>query len=174
MNRLKEKIKYYREKKNISKSKLAQEIGVSPSYITRLENGEKTSPSLGILIKLVNALDIPLDEIADDVDIDDFEDIIKILIDKKGETPKEKMIINHLLDKIYEIQANGGWTDTDGEIILNELSYLSKNTISSIDRLKYYISSKDYDVSKLNNDQLKDIDKKFTDILELEFYKLNK
>lgn len=60
MDTLKEKIKYYREKKDISKSKLAKDIGVSPSYITRLENGEKTSPSLEILIELSKALEIPL------------------------------------------------------------------------------------------------------------------
>ena len=37
MDTLKEKIKYYREKKNISKSELARQIGVSPAYITKLE-----------------------------------------------------------------------------------------------------------------------------------------
>lgn len=63
MDNLKEKIKHYREKKNISKSELSRKIGVSPAYITKLENGDKTNPSLEILAKLSTTLDIPLDEL---------------------------------------------------------------------------------------------------------------
>ena len=50
------RLKYYREKSNISKSELARIIGVSPSYITKLENGEKSNPSLSIKIKIANSL----------------------------------------------------------------------------------------------------------------------
>ena len=46
---IKERIKFYREKRNISKSELARQIGVSPSYITMLENGDKKIPSMEIL-----------------------------------------------------------------------------------------------------------------------------
>ena len=57
---LNEKITFYREKKGISKSQLAREIGVSPAYITKLENGEKENPSLELKIKIANALEQPL------------------------------------------------------------------------------------------------------------------
>ncbi|MDK0620579.1 helix-turn-helix transcriptional regulator [Clostridium perfringens] len=57
---LNEKITFYREKKGISKSQLAREIGVSPAYITKLENGEKTNPSLELKVKIANALEQPL------------------------------------------------------------------------------------------------------------------
>ena len=40
--------------------------------------------------------------------------------------------------------------------------------------LKDYISSKDYDINKLSDESLIEIDKKCSDILELEFFKLNK
>ena len=39
--RLSEKIKLYRKKNKMTKSELARLINVSPSYITKLENGEK-------------------------------------------------------------------------------------------------------------------------------------
>ncbi|EHK2427743.1 helix-turn-helix transcriptional regulator [Clostridium perfringens] len=57
---LNEKITFYREKKGISKSQLARDIGVSPAYITKLENGEKTNPSLELKVKIANALEQPL------------------------------------------------------------------------------------------------------------------
>ena len=56
---LNKKITLYREQANMSKSELARLIGVSPSYITKLENGEKANPSLEIKIKIANALEIP-------------------------------------------------------------------------------------------------------------------
>lgn len=63
MNNLKEIIKSSRENKKMSKSELARNINVSPSYITMLENGEKTNPSLEILTKISSVLDIPLDKL---------------------------------------------------------------------------------------------------------------
>ena len=57
---LNEKITFYREKRGISKSQLAREIGVSPAYITKLENGEKTNPSLELKVKIANVLEQPL------------------------------------------------------------------------------------------------------------------
>lgn len=64
---LKDIIKFYREKNKISKSKLAREIGVSPSYITMLENGEKKNPSLEIKIRIARTLGIPLNELSNSI-----------------------------------------------------------------------------------------------------------
>lgn len=64
---LKDKIKYYREKKHMTKSELSRKIGVSPSYITKLENGEKTNPSLEIQIKIAKTLEIPLNELINSI-----------------------------------------------------------------------------------------------------------
>lgn len=68
MNNLKfnEKLKYYREKANISKSELARKIHVSPSYITMLENGDKTNPSMELRIKLAVALNLDIKEFLTD------------------------------------------------------------------------------------------------------------
>lgn len=62
---IKERIKFYREKRNISKSELARQIGVSPSYITMLENGDKKNPSMEILLKISSALNINVSELSD-------------------------------------------------------------------------------------------------------------
>lgn len=63
MESFKDKIKFFREKNSMSKSELARKIGVSPSYITMLENGEKTNPSLEVQFKIARTLGIPLNEL---------------------------------------------------------------------------------------------------------------
>ena len=60
------KIKYYREKMRMSKSELARKTGVSPSYITMLENGSKTNPSLEISNKMAAALDVSVNDLIGD------------------------------------------------------------------------------------------------------------
>lgn len=180
MDTLKEKIKYYREKKNISKSKLAQEIGVSPSYITRLENGEKKSPSLDIKFKLANVLNIPISELSDNVEPDDFKEIKDMLLKEKTKFRVDNANNNFILTRIDKLQSKISetvmYTDSDIETLLNEISFIlkRKDARMSLNMLKDYISSKDYDINKFSDESLIDIDKKFSDILELEFYKLNK
>ena len=66
MNEFKDTIKKYREEKGITKSTLSKLIGVSPSYITRLESGEKKNPSTDIKLKISEILDIPLSELGID------------------------------------------------------------------------------------------------------------
>ncbi|MFR1823129.1 MAG: helix-turn-helix domain-containing protein [Clostridium saudiense] len=63
--RLSEKIKLYRKKNKMTKSELARLINVSPSYITKLENGEKENPSLEVKIKIANALGCSITELGE-------------------------------------------------------------------------------------------------------------
>lgn len=83
---LNERIKLYREKCSMTKSELARAIGVSPSYITKLESGEKANPSLEIQFKIAKTLGIPLNELTSSIKSDvrytlnnnvDFRDIKK-------------------------------------------------------------------------------------------------
>lgn len=97
MNDLKIKIKYYREKQHMSKSELSRKIGVSPAYITKLENGEKTNPSMSVLMKLSTALGISIYDLHPAIDVFDFGTNINKLadndlktsnIDFSGDSPK--------------------------------------------------------------------------------------
>lgn len=58
MESFKDRIKFFREKNNMTKSELARRVGVSPSYITMLESGEKTNPSLEVQFKIAKVLGI--------------------------------------------------------------------------------------------------------------------
>lgn len=59
------RIKYIRTIKNIKSNELAKTIGVSPVFLSYIENGTK-KPSLETLEKICDALDISLKELFDD------------------------------------------------------------------------------------------------------------
>ncbi|MBN2618899.1 MAG: helix-turn-helix transcriptional regulator [Spirochaetales bacterium] len=56
---LKDNIRYYRSKINISQQKLAEMCDVSTYYISEIEQGKKY-PSLKTLIKFANVFNIPV------------------------------------------------------------------------------------------------------------------
>lgn len=56
-------IKLIRESKNIGVNELSRLSGVNASYISALERDEKKNPSVTILEKLANALEVNIDEI---------------------------------------------------------------------------------------------------------------
>lgn len=72
MEDLKLKIKYYREKQHMSKSELSSKVGISPEYITKLENGTKENPSISVLIRLSNALGISINDLRPTSEAFDF------------------------------------------------------------------------------------------------------
>ena len=57
-----EKVKMLREKKNISLNQFAKIIGVSPAYLSNLENGKTDTVQLSVLHKIHDQLGIqPID-----------------------------------------------------------------------------------------------------------------
>ena len=53
-------IRAKREENNISLVSFAQELDISPGYLSQIENGVKKNPNLGILLKIIRRLDIDL------------------------------------------------------------------------------------------------------------------
>lgn len=54
-------IKARREEKNISLVDFANDIGISPGYMSQLENGKKANPKLEIVLKILKELDLDID-----------------------------------------------------------------------------------------------------------------
>ncbi|MDI9215983.1 helix-turn-helix domain-containing protein [Clostridium tertium] len=81
-------IKYIRESKNIGVNELSRLSGVNASYISALERDEKKNPSVAILEKLANALEVNIDEImkSDSVRDNDLK-----RLDKNSEQVKEEV-----------------------------------------------------------------------------------
>lgn len=59
-------IKFYRERKGISRNKLGEEIGVSGDHIANYEYG-RNFPRFYTMAKIVKVLEIPPDEVFYDV-----------------------------------------------------------------------------------------------------------
>jgi transcriptional regulator with XRE-family HTH domain len=53
-------IKAKREEMNIPLVAFAKELNISPGYLSQIENGIKTNPSLDIVLKITDRLDIDL------------------------------------------------------------------------------------------------------------------
>lgn len=66
-----ENIKSIRESKGIGVNELSRLSGVNASYISALERNEKKNPSVEILTKLANALEITLEDIIKNTECDE-------------------------------------------------------------------------------------------------------
>jgi XRE family transcriptional regulator, master regulator for biofilm formation len=61
-----QRINKLRLEKKISISELAERSGVAKSYISKLEKGIKTNPSIQLLEKVADALEVTIDDILHD------------------------------------------------------------------------------------------------------------
>lgn len=64
------RLRQARQKKNVTLDELAKSTGISKSTLSRLESGER-KPSLELLLPIVAALSLPLDEIVTSPKVDD-------------------------------------------------------------------------------------------------------
>lgn len=73
-------LRYYRRLRGLSLKELEEKTGITASYINRLERGYKKSPSLGLVEKLAEALNVPvyvlLGGTEEDVEVKDISEIV--------------------------------------------------------------------------------------------------
>ncbi len=62
------KIRMLRKERGMTLNQLADQSGVSKSYISYVERGIQKNPSVEILSKLANAMDIPFIELIQHID----------------------------------------------------------------------------------------------------------
>ena len=80
-NALGENLAFFRRKKKYTQKELAEKIGVTPSFISHLENGI-SSPSDDTLMKISNELGVTVDSLISGNDgINEDIQLIKLLID---------------------------------------------------------------------------------------------
>ncbi|NFO29031.1 helix-turn-helix transcriptional regulator [Clostridium botulinum] len=163
-------IKRVRQNKGLTQKQLAEELKVNINTIQNYENGRR-EPKMETILKICDILNCAPMEILS------FEDFEKSLEKMKENTNRKNLSVNYITNKINEVlidlKNTGGITGFDEDIIKEHLKYLYGNEMQ-LDMLKELIFAKGYDVEKLDINMLNNIDKKFSDILELEFYKLNK
>lgn len=63
------KIVFYRKLKSMTQEKLAEEVGITPQYLSRIENGGYTkSVSLSTLMKIAGVLDVTMGQLMEGVE----------------------------------------------------------------------------------------------------------
>jgi len=129
-----DKIKSLRLKKELSAKQLAEATSLTPAYLSMLEKGKRTNPSLDIIQELANALDTTVDYLlSDDEDLTD-----KASKEKNDLTDKDKKDIEKSLDAtLKQLEEQDGLMlsgnpvdDNDWELIKsaikNGLEYAKK------------------------------------------------
>jgi len=56
-------LKQWREEKHLTQAELAGKVGVSQTYIAKLESGDKKNPTLDLLKKIAKHLGVPVTEL---------------------------------------------------------------------------------------------------------------
>lgn len=129
-----DKIKSLRLKKELSAKQLAEATSLTPAYLSMLEKGKRTNPSLDIIQELANALDTTVDYLlSDDENLTD-----KVSKEKNELTDKDKKDIEKSLDAtLKQLEEQDGLMlsgnpvdDNDWELIKsaikNGLEYAKK------------------------------------------------
>ncbi|WP_277227901.1 helix-turn-helix domain-containing protein [Phascolarctobacterium succinatutens] len=63
------KIVFYRKLRSMTQEKLAEEVGITPQYLSRIENGGYTkSVSLSTLMMIAGALDVTMSQLMEGVE----------------------------------------------------------------------------------------------------------
>ncbi len=63
------RIVYYRKLKGMTQEYLAELVGISPQYLSQIENGKyQKSVSLSVLMRVAEKLDVKMTQILQDID----------------------------------------------------------------------------------------------------------
>ena len=98
-----ELIQCYRQKKDISLSKLQELIGIDKSSLSRIENGEVKRPDFNIIQSIAAELDIPSDDIVElYIEIGHKSDVVFSFLQKALEAPSNASLVAKIAAKFLE------------------------------------------------------------------------
>ncbi|MBU5436391.1 helix-turn-helix domain-containing protein [Tissierella sp. MSJ-40] len=58
-----DRIKFFKDKKQLSTKQLSELTGLTAAYLSMIENNKRTNPSKETIEKLANALEVPIEEL---------------------------------------------------------------------------------------------------------------
>lgn len=100
-------IKPLRKSRNISLYELSNLTGVSRTYLRNLENNKSFNPTLFILDKIAEALNVTIKDLFYyDADIEDLREEMNIRIEKFGIGSKEVLEISQIIDLLVNVKMN--------------------------------------------------------------------
>ncbi len=98
-------IKNIRERKNLTIYKLSKLTGINRAYLTQLENNKKFNPTMQILDKIANALDVNIKQLF--YCLDEIETLKKEMykrIDQYGINSNEVMEVSKIIDLLVNVK----------------------------------------------------------------------
>ncbi|MDK2829794.1 MAG: hypothetical protein PWP67_2617 [Clostridium butyricum] len=139
-------IKEYRKKAGLTQKQLGDKVNVSSAYIQQLENGVKNNPSLEIIIKISDVLNIPIETLEKnrvDSIINSFRDTVGINVSSISEIadiiidayPTVKPLIQFLSDPKIERAYGYKYKDLINyqELFFKSIEKAIKNTLQDIE-----------------------------------------
>lgn len=100
-------IKLLRRSKNITLYKLSQVTGISRTYLRELENNNVFNPTMQILNKIANALDVTIKDLFYyDNDVNKLKEEMYHRIEVFGLDSKEVLEISQVIDLLINIKGN--------------------------------------------------------------------
>ena len=100
-------IKSIRLSKKISLYKLSKETNLSRTYLRNLENNISTNPTLAVLEKIANALDVNVKELFyTELDIQQLKRILYKNIDKFGIGSDEALEVSQIIDILLNVKGS--------------------------------------------------------------------
>nr|WP_240464224.1 helix-turn-helix transcriptional regulator [Paenibacillus apiarius] len=98
-----ELIQHYRQKKEMSLSKLQEAVGVDKGSLSRIEKGEIKRPDFNIIQSIAGVLDIPGDDIVEQyIEIGHKSDVIYSVLQKVLEAPINTSLVTKIAAKFLE------------------------------------------------------------------------
>lgn len=98
-------IKNIRENKNMTLYELSKKSDVSRSYLIDLESNRRTNPSVSVLQKIANALNVNIKELFySEIEIESLKQEMYNRIDKFGIGSAEVMEISQIIDLLVNIE----------------------------------------------------------------------
>lgn len=98
-------IKEIRKKKNITVYKLSKLTGISRTYLLELENNKKFNPSLSVMYKIANALEVKIDDLFyTELDLEELKQELNNAIEIYGIGAEEVLEISQIIDLLINIK----------------------------------------------------------------------
>ena len=104
---LSERIKYMRQRREMTQAELAKSAGVSQSTVAQIENGDK-DPSFSTLLKISQALDCHLAVLFSSEDVHVFD--MKRLRKKYNSVDKLNPTLFHAIGRVLQYAREIGFT----------------------------------------------------------------
>lgn len=99
-------IKNIRLKKSLTIYRLSKITNISRTYLVELENNRKFNPSLEIMYKIANALDVKVDDLFySELDIEKLREELHNRIEIFGLDSKEVLEISQIIDLLLNVQG---------------------------------------------------------------------